>query len=140
MRTPIGRVLVVDDDEPIRRLIRLNLELEGFEVEVAVDGRECLTKVRTRPPDVITLDLVMPTLDGLSTAARLRAAEHSRTIPLVLITGAATPRDRLRADEIGIEAVLAKPFQPADLVAAVRSVIGTTRAPNKSDERARSGH
>ncbi len=140
MRTPTLRVLVVDDDEPVRRLIRLNLELEGFEVDVAGDGRECLTKVKASPPDVITLDLVMPTLDGLSAAARLRAAEHSRHIPLVLITGAATPRDRIRADELGIDAVLAKPFAPADLLAAVRGVIGTRRVPNKSDERARSGY
>lgn len=140
MRTPTIRVLVVDDDEPVRRLIRLNLELEGFEVDVAGDGREALTKVKAAPPDVITLDLVMPALDGLTAAARLRAAAHSRHIPLVLITGAATPRDRIRADEIGVDAVLAKPFAPADLVAAVRAVIGTTRAPNNSDERARSGH
>jgi DNA-binding response OmpR family regulator len=140
VRTPTIRVLVVDDDEPVRRLIRLNLELEGFEVDVAGDGREALTKVKAAPPDVITLDLVMPALDGLSAAARLRGATHSRHIPLVLITGAATPRDRIRADEIGIDVVLAKPFAPADLVAAVRGVIGTTRAPNNSEKRARSGH
>lgn len=141
-------MLVVDDDEPVRRLIRLNLELEGFEVEQASDGRECLTMVRTNPPDVITLDLVMPTLDGLSAAARLREAEHSRHIPLVLITADATPRDRVRADEIGIDAVLTKPFAPRDLVATIRSVVGATpvapqgpaEPPIKSDERASSGH
>lgn len=152
MRTPTIRVLVVDDDEPVRRLIRLNLELEGFEVEQAIDGRDCLTKVRANLPDVITLDLVMPALDGLSAAARLRESEHTRHIPLVLITGAVTPRDRLRADEIGIDAVLAKPFAPEDLVATIRSVVGTTpersetpaQAPaepeTKSEERAPSGH
>jgi len=147
VRTPTIRVLVVDDDEPVRRLIRLNLELEGFEVEQAVDGRECLTKVRTNPPDVITLDLAMPALDGLSAAARLRESEHSRHIPLVLITAAATPRDRVRADEIGIDAVLAKPFAPEELVAAVRGVVGTTavRRPAsepsvKSEERAPTGY
>lgn len=147
MRTPTIRVLVVDDDEPVRRLIRLNLELEGFEVEQAGDGRECLTMVRTNPPDVITLDLVMPTLDGLSAAARLRESEHSRHIPLVLITGAVTPRDRIRADEIGIDAVLAKPFVPHDLVATIRGVVGATvrpptpsEPPVKSEERAPSGH
>ncbi len=147
MRTPTIRVLVVDDDEPVRRLIRLNLELEGFEVEQAVDGRDCLTKVRSHPPDVITLDLAMPALDGLSAAARLREAEHSRHIPLVLITAAATPRDRLRADEIGIDAVLTKPFAPDELVATVRGVVGATpvrpsaapsapEAPVKSEEAA----
>jgi DNA-binding response OmpR family regulator len=152
VRTPTIRVLVVDDDERVRRLIRLNLELEGFEVELAADGRECLTSVRSNPPDVITLDLVMPTVDGLTAAARLREAEHSRHIPLVLITGAATPRDRIRADEIGVAAVLVKPFEPEDLVATIRGVVGTTPAPThapaqapsepgvKSEERAPSGH
>ena len=148
MRTTTIRVLVVDDDESVRRLIRLNLELEGFEVELAGDGRECLTRVRTNPPDVITLDLAMPALDGLSAAARLREAEHSRHIPLVLITAAATPRDRLRADELGIDAVVAKPFVPAELIAAIRGVVGTTAVrppvpsehPNNSEERAPSGY
>ncbi len=152
MRTPTIRVLVVDDDEPVRRLIRLNLELEGFEVDQATDGRECLNRVRTNPPDVITLDLVMPALDGLSAAARLRESEQTRHIPLVLITGAVTPRDRLRADEIGINAVLTKPFEPHDLVATILGVMGTTpasvqappQAPSepgvKSEERAPSGH
>jgi DNA-binding response OmpR family regulator len=141
-------VLVVDDDEPVRRLIRLNLELEGFEVDQAGDGRECLSKVRTNPPHVITLDLVMPTLDGLSAAARLREGEHTRHIPLVLITGAASPRDRIRADEIGVDAVLAKPFTPEDLVATIRGVVGATPGPPrvldeppvKSEERAPSGY
>lgn len=114
-------MLVVDNDEAVRRLIQVNLELEGFDVDVAVDGRDCLRKVRLDPPDVLTLDLAMPTLDGLSAAARLREAEHSRHIPIVLITAAATPRDRVRAGEIGIETLLSKPFTPAELVAAVRA-------------------
>ncbi|HUR74523.1 MAG TPA: response regulator, partial [Sporichthya sp.] len=156
VRTPPIRVLVVDDDEPVRRLIRLNLELEGFEVEQAGDGRECLSMVRTNPPDVITLDLVMPALDGLSAAARLREGEHTRHIPLVLITGAVTPRDRLRADEIGIDALLCKPFEPQDLVATICGVLNATppvpqpplpaapetpnEPPVKSEERTSSGH
>src|SRR5579859_5335330 len=68
----LGRVLVVDDDEVIRRLIAVNLQLEGFEVETAVDGQDCLDKVTDIDPDVITLDVMMPRLDGWETAVRLR--------------------------------------------------------------------
>src|SRR4051812_49751831 len=68
-----GRVLVVDDNKVIRQLIRVNLELEGFEVVTAADGAECLDVIDQVRPDVVTLDVVMPRLDGLRTAARLRA-------------------------------------------------------------------
>src|SRR5246127_5976997 len=68
----LGRVLVVDDDEVIRRLIAVNLQLEGFEVFTAVDGQDCLDKVADIKPDVITLDVMMPRLDGWVTATQLR--------------------------------------------------------------------
>ena len=73
-----GRVLVVDDNKVIRQLIRVNLELEGFEVVTAADGAECLDVVHQVRPDVVTLDVVMPRLDGLRTAARLRADPRTR--------------------------------------------------------------
>jgi DNA-binding response OmpR family regulator len=112
----------------------VNLELEGLAVDVATDGRECLAMARANPPDLITLDLVMPSLDGLYTAAKLRSDARTRHIPLVLLTGAATPRDRVRADEIGIEVFLAKPFQPADLVAAVRGLLERPRPAGERTE------
>lgn len=127
----LGRVLVADDDEPIRRLICVNLELEGFTVEEATDGRECLAMAWADPPDVITLDLVMPNLDGLATAARLRTDSRTRDVPIVLLTGAATPHDRARADAIGVDVFLAKPFLPGVLVAAVHSLADRVRtSPN----------
>src|SRR5262245_11693719 len=68
----LGRVLVVDDDEVIRQLIAVNLQLEGFEVFTATDGQDCLDKVEEIQPDVITLDVMMPRLDGWVTATQLR--------------------------------------------------------------------
>ena len=119
----LGRVLVADDDELIRRLICVNLELEGFVVEEAVDGRECLASAWADPPALITLDLVMPGLDGLATAARLRADERTRHVPIVLLTGAANPRDRARADALGVDVFLSKPFEPRVLIRAARSLV-----------------
>jgi CheY-like chemotaxis protein len=120
---------VADDDEPIRRLICVNLELEGFTVEVAPDGWECLTAAWADPPDLITLDLVMPGLDGLATAARLRADARTRHVPIVLLSGAANPRDRARAEALGVDVFLAKPFVPEVLVATVRRLTDPARLP-----------
>ncbi|WP_354642322.1 response regulator [Kitasatospora camelliae] len=117
-----GRVLVVDDSEVIRQLIRVNLELEGFEVVTAADGAECLEIVRRVAPDVVTLDVMMPRLDGLRTAARLRAAADTRRLPIAIVS-ACTPADLDRGASVGVDGYLAKPFDPADLVALVRRLI-----------------
>jgi CheY-like chemotaxis protein len=79
-------VLVVDDDEVIRQLIAVNLTLEGFDVATAVDGQDCLDKVVAIDPDVITLDVMMPRLDGWVTAGQLRRNPETSEIKVVLIT------------------------------------------------------
>lgn len=117
-----GCVLVVDDDEVIRQLIAVNLTLEGFEVETAVDGQDCLDRVRDIRPQVITLDVMMPRLDGWVTAVRLRDDEETRHIRVVLITARAQEDDRRRGEELGVDAYLTKPFDPAELIRVVREL------------------
>lgn len=117
-----GRVLVVDDNKVIRQLIRVNLELEGFEVVTAADGAECLDIVHRVAPDVVTLDVVMPRLDGLQTAARLRADPRTRGIPLAVVSGC-TPAEVESGQAAGVDAFLAKPFEPMDLVRTVRRLM-----------------
>jgi CheY-like chemotaxis protein len=114
-----GRVLVVDDSAVIRQLIRVNLELEGFEVVTAADGAECLDVVHSVQPDVITLDVVMPRLDGLRTAARLRADPRTSHLRIAIVS-ACTQLDLERGESVGVDGYLAKPFEPMDLVALVR--------------------
>lgn len=121
-----GRVLVVDDSEAIRRLIRVNLELEGFEVVTAADGAECLDVVRRVAPDVVTLDVVMPRLDGLRTAARLRAERATCRLPIAIVS-ACTPADLHRGESVGVDGYLAKPFDPADLVVLVQRLMTLAR-------------
>nr|WP_189787746.1 response regulator [Streptomyces capitiformicae] len=116
-----GRVLVVDDNKVIRQLIRVNLELEGFEVVTAADGAECLDVVDQVRPDVITLDVVMPRLDGLRTAARLRGDPRTRRLPLAIIS-ACTQYEVEAGLDVGVDAFLAKPFEPSELVALVRQL------------------
>lgn len=126
-----GRVLVVDDNKVIRHLIRVNLELEGFEVVTAADGVECLDVVHRVRPDVITLDVVMPRLDGPRTAARLRADPRTSAIPLAIIS-ACSPYEADQGVAAGVEAFLAKPFEPSELVRLVRR-LALPREPAAAD-------
>lgn len=118
----LGRVLVVDDDEVIRQLIAVNLTLEGFEVETAVDGRDCLDKVALIAPDVITLDVMMPRLDGWETAVQLRRDPKTSHIKVVLISARAQDDDRARGERVGADAYLTKPFDPGEMIRVVREL------------------
>lgn len=122
-----GRVLVVDDDAVIRALITVNLELEGFAVTTAVDGEDCLVQARQQLPDVITLDVMMPRMDGWEAARRLRADPATAGIKVIVLTALGQETDRRRGDRIGVDAYLVKPFDPDDLIAAVRRLAGLPR-------------
>lgn len=122
MGEPLGKVLVVDDDEVIRQLIAVNLTLEGFQVETASDGQDCLDRVLDVRPDVITLDVMMPRLDGWMTATRLRGDEETSHIKVVLITARAQEDDKRRGLGIGVDAYLTKPFDPSELIQVVRDL------------------
>ncbi|HEY9375311.1 response regulator [Streptomyces sp.] len=128
-----GRVLVVDDNRVIRQLIRVNLELEGFEVVTAADGAECLDVVHQVCPDVVTLDVVMPRLDGLRTAAKLRDDPQTSGLPVAIIS-ACTPYEVESGLAAGVDAFLAKPFEPAELVRVVRQLVHDGRRPPQEAE------
>jgi DNA-binding response OmpR family regulator len=124
----LGRVLVVDDDEVIRQLIAVNLTLEGFDVATAVDGQDCLDKVRAIKPDVITLDVMMPRLDGWETAVQLRKMPEAAHIKVVLITARAQEDDIARGANVGADAYLTKPFDPGEMIRVVRELAGVKPA------------
>ncbi|WP_328319644.1 response regulator [Streptomyces sp. NBC_00388] len=133
-----GRVLVVDDNKVIRQLIRVNLELEGFEVVTAADGAECLDVVHRVAPDVITLDVVMPRLDGLRTAARLRADPRTCRLPLAIIS-ACSQQEVESGLASGVDAFLAKPFEPAELIRLVGRLMRLERSPAGAPDRSTPG-
>jgi CheY-like chemotaxis protein len=114
------RVLVVEDDDVIRALISVNLELEGFEVVPAVDGVDALEKVEAADPDVITLDVMMPRLDGWATMERLRDNPATAKTKILLLSARAQEADLQRGEQLGADAYLTKPFDPDELVAVVR--------------------
>ncbi len=123
-------MLVVDDTDIIRELICVNLELEGFEVHTAFDGQDALDKVHDVDPDVVTLDVVMPRLDGFQAAERLRADARTATLPIVMVSAAAQEADLRRGREIGVNAYLTKPFDPDELVQIIRALIAGRSVPD----------
>lgn len=111
----------------IRELIRLNLELEGFEVFTAVDGQDCLDRVEYISPHIVTLDVMMPRLDGWTAAERLRAAETMHDCRIVLVTARTQEEDRRHGERIGVDAYVTKPFDPDSLVELIRTLLEENR-------------
>lgn len=126
-------MLVVDDNRVIRQLIRVNLELEGFEVVTAADGAECLDVVHQVCPDVVTLDVVMPRLDGLRTAEKLRSDPRTSHVPVAIVS-ACTQHEMDSGVAAGIDAFLAKPFEPAELVRVVRQLMHRERGERRDGQ------
>jgi len=119
----VTKVLVIDDEPPIRLLCRVNLEAEGMQVLEAPDGPTGLELARTEGPDAILLDVMMPGLDGWTVAERLLDDEETREIPVVFLTARADVRDRVRGMDLGGLDYITKPFNPVELASLVRQVI-----------------
>jgi DNA-binding response OmpR family regulator len=117
------RVLVIDDEAPIRLLCRVNLEAEGIEVLEAADGTSGLSIAREEHPDVVLLDVMMPGLDGWRVAEELLENEGTRGIPIIFLTARAEFRDRARGLDIGGVDYVTKPFNPLELAPLVRDLL-----------------
>src|SRR5438132_10595984 len=117
------KVLVIDDEAPIRLLCRVNLEAEGMDVLEAADGPSGLDQARTEGPDVILLDVMMPRLDGWRVAEELLLDQATNRIPIVFLTARAEFRDRARGLDIGGVDYVTKPFNPLDLASDVRKLL-----------------
>jgi DNA-binding response OmpR family regulator len=119
----MAKVLVVDDEAPIRLLCRVNLEAEGMAVVEAEDGTAGLELAREERPDVILLDVMMPGLDGWEVLQRLLEDERTKEIPIVFLTARAELRDRARGLELGGVDYVTKPFNPIELAPLVKDLI-----------------
>ncbi len=114
-------ILVVDDDAGLRRAVRRVLVAQGFEVEVAEDGTEALSRLRARAFDLVVLDLMMPGSDGIDVCERLRA--EGDQLPVLMLTARDAVRDRVAGLEAGADDYLVKPFANEELVARVRALL-----------------
>jgi DNA-binding response OmpR family regulator len=115
----VVRVLAVDDDPTILRLLEVNLEMDGHEVHTATDGQDALDRVGEVLPDVVILDVMMPNLDGWQVCERLRADERFADLPVVFLSARAQESDLTRGDNAGADAYVTKPFDPLALVELV---------------------
>jgi DNA-binding response OmpR family regulator len=125
-----AKVLVVDDIRIIRRLVRVNLELEGYEVLEAGNGEEALRVIAEKRPDLILLDVIMPLVDGFQVLERLRQEVDTEKIPVIMLTSCSEEVDQIKSWEIGISDYVTKPFDPAALVAAVKRVLDECDCPD----------
>lgn len=117
------RILVVDDEAPIARLIKVLLIREGYEVAIASDGEEAWTSIQRQPPELVLLDVNMPLLSGLEVRARARAAAATADLPIVMLTGNAEDLPSTGREAEGIDQALPKPFDPTDLIALVKRLL-----------------
>ena len=122
------KILVADDEHNIVRIVTVCLEMEGFEVVSATDGREALDKAMTELPDLIILDIMMPLLDGMEVLRQLGYHRDTRRIPVIMLTAKTGNFDVTQAREMGVKEYLTKPFDRDRLLAAVRKAL---RLPSK---------
>jgi DNA-binding response OmpR family regulator len=123
------RVLVVDDEQPIRELVRSYLVRDGMEVSTAEDGSSALAAVRQLGPDVVVLDLMLPGLDGIEVCRQLRTFSDAYVL---MLTARDEEVDRIVGLSIGADDYMVKPFSPRELVARVRALLRRPRAPRSS--------
>jgi DNA-binding response OmpR family regulator len=121
----VTRILIVEDDREIAKLVRDYLERAGFDPSVAADGDEALIAARNGNPDLIVLDLGLPKRDGLDVIREIR--KHART-PIVILTARGEETDRIVGLELGADDYIVKPFSPREVVARVRAVLRRTHA------------
>ncbi len=120
-------ILIVDDDLDTLRLVGLTLDKQGYKIVAASGGRQALSLARSRKPDLILLDLMMPDMDGIEVARRLRADPETQGIPIIMFTAKAQTEDKLEGYEAGADDYITKPAQPRELLAHVRAVLARSQ-------------
>ncbi len=117
------KILIVDDEKDIVDLVAYNLEKEGYEILKAFDGEEALALVRTRRPDLVVLDLMLPGIQGLEVCRRLRWDPATAQVPIIMLTAKGDEVDRVLGLEIGADDYVTKPFSVKELTARIRAVL-----------------
>ncbi len=123
MTTP-KHILIVDDEPRMRRFVRMNLELEQFQVSEASDGLEAIRKVRDEMPDLVVLDVEMPKLDGFET---LREIRRTAPVPVIMLTVRGDEEDRIKGLDLGADDYVTKPFSARELVSRINAVLRRVR-------------
>jgi two-component system alkaline phosphatase synthesis response regulator PhoP/two-component system response regulator VicR len=126
------KILAVDDEKHIVRLVQINLQKEGYEVATAGTGREALEKVSEFKPDLIVMDVMMPEMDGFEALKKLKENAETRDIPVIMLTAKAQDADVFRGWQSGADLYLTKPFNPAELLSFVKRLLANQTATEKT--------
>ena len=125
MDTSRYKILAVDDERHIVRLVQINLERAGYQVVTAYHGLQALEVVEAEKPDMIVLDVMMPYMDGFEVLQQLRKKPDTRDLPVILLTAKAQDTDVFRGWQMHCDCYLTKPFNPSELIAYVRRILGS---------------
>ncbi len=127
------KILAVDDERHIVRLIQVNLERAGYQVATAYDGREALQKIEADKPDLVVLDVMMPYMDGLETLKRIRANPATRALPVIMLTAKAQDQDVFQGYSHGVDIYLTKPFNPIELLTFIKRIFSEQESGDDDD-------
>ena len=123
------KILVVDDEDNIRMLLRFNLEKSGYQVQEAANGKEALELVNQEKPDLLLLDLMLPEIDGLEVCRRLKGSPTTASLPIIMLTAKNEEVDKVIGLELGADDYIAKPFSPRELLARIKAVLRRSTPP-----------
>jgi two-component system alkaline phosphatase synthesis response regulator PhoP/two-component system response regulator VicR len=129
------KILAVDDEKHIVRLVQVNLERAGYEVVIANDGKEALEKVQAENPDLVVLDVMMPYMDGFEVLQNLRRNPATRDIPVIMLTAKAQDADVFKGWQSGVDCYLTKPFNPMELLSFVKRIFDSMDGGPGGDKR-----
>ena len=127
------KILVVDDEPTIVRLMEFILARQGHEMIVAVNGEEALEKIKTQQPDLVLLDIMMPRIDGYEVAQLLRADPKTASLPIIMLSAKAQDEDIRKGVEIGVDEYITKPFTPDHLVQIVAKYLARVQKNEKTE-------
>jgi two-component system, OmpR family, alkaline phosphatase synthesis response regulator PhoP len=129
------KILAVDDEKHIVRLVQVNLERQGYEVVTANDGREALQKVEEERPDLVVLDVMMPYMDGFEVLQNMRRNPATRDIPVIMLTAKAQDADVFKGWQSGVDCYLTKPFNPMELLSFVKRIFDSSDGGSGGEKR-----
>lgn len=132
-RRPL-KILIVDDEKDIVDLVAYNLEKEGYETLKALDGEKALQLVRTKTPDLVVLDLMLPGIQGLEVCKRIRKVPETAAIPIIMLTAKGEEIDKVLGLEVGADDYITKPFSVKELLARVKAVLRRSEARRAADQ------